>query len=102
MSVKSRGVSRLVIHLLLRASTASAGFFWAQQTFDASIAAAVAAAFAMLLVFVNESFEAIIHTRMEMLHALLNSANADDLTSDEKASRLEVIFELLEGLSERP
>ena len=101
MSIKSRGLLRLLFMGLLIISAGVAGFFWGQHSDTAYLAAGFATLVAMLASLAVENIAANAETQLAIVVALLRTATADDVVSDEKARRLDLIVAMLEEQNEK-
>ena len=101
MTIKARGLLRLLFMCLLLISAGTAGFLWAQHTEAAYLAAAFATLIAMLAALAVENIAANAETQLAIVVSLLKNATAQDVVSDEKARRLDLIVEMLEEQNEK-
>lgn len=101
MTIKSRGLLRLLFMGLLIISAGTAGFLWGQHSDTAYLAAGFATLVAMLASLVVENIAANAETQLKFVVALLRTATADDVVSDEKARRLDLIVAMLEEQNEK-
>jgi hypothetical protein len=101
MTIKSRGLLRLLFMCLLITSAGTAGFLWAQHSETAYLAAGFATLVAMLASLAVENIAANAETQLQVVVSLLKTANADDVVADEKARRLDLIVAMLEEQNEK-
>ena len=101
MTIKARGLLRLMFMCLLLISAGAAGFLWAQHSDTAYLAAAFATLVAMLAALAVENIAANAETQLAIVVSLLKTATADDVVSDEKARRLDLIVTMLEDQNEK-
>ena len=101
MSVKARGLLRLLLMCLLIVTASIAGFLWGQHTDLAYLAAAVTTLFAMLSALAVENNATNAETQLVLVLALLKKATSDDVVSDEKTHRLDLIVAMLEAQNEK-
>jgi hypothetical protein len=101
MSIKSRGLLRLLFMCLLIISAGTAGFLWGQHSDTAYLAAGFATLIAMLASLAVENIAANAETQLRLVVSLLKTATADDVVSDEKARRLDLIVAMLEEQNEK-
>ena len=101
MTIKARRLLRLLFMGLLLIFTGAAGFLWAQHTDTAYLAAAFTTLGAMLASLAVENIAANAETQLGIVLSLLKKATADDVVSEEKARRLDLIVTMLEDQNEK-
>ena len=82
-------------------SAGAAGFFWGQHSDTAYLVAAFATLIAMLAALAIENIAVNAETQLAIVLSLLKTATADDVVSDEKARRLDLIVAMLEEQNEK-
>jgi hypothetical protein len=101
MTIKARGFLRLLFMCIMIFSAGAAGFLWGQHTDTAYLAAAFATLIAMLAALAIENIAVNAETQLAIVLSLLKTATADDVVSDEKARRLDLIVAMLEEQNEK-
>lgn len=101
MTIRTRNLLRLFLMFLLIVSAGTAGFLWGQNSGSLYLAAGVTTLIAMLAALSVEHVAANAETQFAVMVALLRTAAADDLISDEKARRLDLIVGMLEEQNEK-
>jgi hypothetical protein len=101
MTIKARRLMRLLCMGILLIGTGAAGFLWAQHSDTAYLAAAFATLIAMLAALAVENIAANAETQLAIVVSLLKTATADDIVSDEKVRRLDLVVQMLEDQNER-
>ena len=101
MTIKARSFLRLLFMCLLIFSAGAAGFLWGQHSDTSYLAAAFATLIAMLAALAIENIAVNAETQLAIVLSLLKTATADDVVSDEKARRLDLIVTMLEEQNER-
>jgi len=86
---------------LLIISAGTAGFLWGQHSDTAYLAAGFATLIAMLASLAVENIAANAEPQLRLVVSLLKTATADDVVSDEKARRLDLIVAMLEEQNEK-
>lgn len=101
MTIKTRRFVRLLFMCLLIVSAGTAGFLWGQHGDTAYLFAAFATLVAVLASLAVENIAANAETQLSIVVSLLKTATADDIVSDEKARRLDLIVAMLEEQNEK-
>ena len=101
MTIKARSFLRLLFMCLLIFSAGAAGFLWGQHSDTSYLAAAFATLIAMLAALAIENIAVNAETQLAIVLSLLKTATADDVLSDEKARRLDLIVAMLEEQNEK-
>jgi hypothetical protein len=101
MTIKARGLLRLLFMCLLILSAGAAGYLWGQHGDTAYLVAAFATLVCLLASLAVENIAVNAETQLAIVLSLLKKATADDVVSDEKARRLDLIVTMLEEQNER-